>query len=474
MTGVAAIPESFHGSFYDATGNICENASNITTGSDEGSANKKEEKWIWVLDPLTRKLRVPLHLLAPTEATATTGTVPSLCIAYLEGRCRHPWCRQAHVHPSAIRQLRFEALNAPTCCHFHNDPHDISRLTSRFKYVRILNSGSGGNSEPISSERVASTVGLLRYLVHNAPPSTSNDKDETSESDEKGAILSIPAKSVCRLHLAHRCRYLEDCNNIHICRESEVHLQLSPHVFTTLSRINSTTRTVVLTETCYSVSMLAAGEVSDTEFDALCDAQKSEQSSFCHPPSWNLTEPGSMVPEKGTSSTYISKSPLNYPASTTLSPSSECWQNFSFVSGMLPASCLCSANSGAHAVTTPYTFNSSHLRVYDVRPKNTLAKNINDNDTATSTLNGQHDENHITEDSTPDTSFVKHQENSTPRDNNVSNGSATKMNCVTLPKCGSSTDDGVSTSSSTIRTPIKDDVNMDFLVSSILAGMQIK
>lgn len=235
-----------------------------------------EGKWIWVLDPMTRKLRVPVHFLVPTQATVTSGTVPSLCIAFLEGRCRHPWCRQAHVLPSAIPQLRYDALHAPTCCHLHHDPHDISDLTRQFQYIRVGHSGGhsagggegeeAGEAELIPTERVASTVGLRRYLVQHGRRDTDGPRE--------GSVLEIPGKYVCRLHLAHRCRYLEDCNNIHVCREYELRLQPPPPHLSVLQGLTPLSRAVCIGDVTYNVTALAVGDVRDEDFNRLCEAQK--------------------------------------------------------------------------------------------------------------------------------------------------------------------------------------------------------
>ncbi|CAD2220973.1 hypothetical protein ADEAN_000849800 [Angomonas deanei] len=258
--------DPMHLSLPPAYNNHNNNKDSTTESENERShkEGEEEEDWIWVLDPLTRKLRVPLRLLSPTQATATPGTVPSLCIAHLEGRCRHPWCRQAHVLPSSIAHLRHEALHAPTCCAFHKDPHDCSRLTSQFDYIQIIQNGASGDSALISTERVASTVGLLRYLVHNISHNNNNNK-----------VLQLPAKNICRLHLAHRCRYLEDCNNIHVCRELHVRLQPPPNLMASLSAVTAQTKTIQLGDVTYTVQSLMTEELTEKEFDALEVAQRA-------------------------------------------------------------------------------------------------------------------------------------------------------------------------------------------------------
>lgn len=162
---------------------------------------------IWVLDPLTRKLRVPTHLIVPTAATATLGTTPSLCLAFLEHRCRHPWCRQAHIPLAVVQRLRLDAQCAPTCCTMHHAPNDITFLTNRFTVIEVA--FPSGAKVTVDAKRLAVTVGLQRHLAQVVPPT------------KKGPVLEVSSRMVCRLHLNHRCRYLEDCNNLHVCREHE-------------------------------------------------------------------------------------------------------------------------------------------------------------------------------------------------------------------------------------------------------------
>ncbi|KEG12791.1 hypothetical protein DQ04_01421050 [Trypanosoma grayi] len=330
---VKAAPQD--SSLINRNGNGNNKDADTSPPKDSGDHGNETERCIWVLDPLTRKLRVPLSQLVHTQATATAGTVPSLCISFLEGRCRHQWCRQAHVLPSAIPQLRYEALHAPTCCRVHDDPHDTSVLTSRFKYIRVVNNGSNGGadnsnnnnkqnananvnndtSDLIHTDRVAQTVGLLRFMAHSVPPpkkkqhqhSSSKERNSTRGGESANAtgdaengsgkntngvaddgreeVLELPAKLICRLHLAHRCRYLEDCNNIHICREYELRLQPPPQVMAALSSVAPATRTITIGDTCYAITPLSLGDVTDEAFRVICEQQRQA----LHVPQWRDT-----------------------------------------------------------------------------------------------------------------------------------------------------------------------------------------
>ncbi|KAL7701018.1 hypothetical protein N2W54_003804 [Lotmaria passim] len=348
------------------------------SSSSSSDDKKDEDRWIWVLDPMTRKLRVPLNMLVPTHATSTPGTVPSLCIAYLEGRCRHAWCRQAHVLPAAIPQLRYEALSAPTCCHFHHDPQDISMLTDHFKFVRIT--GNGSKNELIPVERIACTVGLRRYLVHNTPKKPAEHADSSptatpehkAEEADKEGILDLPAKFICRLHLAHRCRYLDDCNNIHICREFEVRLQPPPQMLSSLNSVTTSTRTVNIGDTCYTVTPLAVGDVSDDDFNAIAEAQKINHRNAGTPastPFWSVVPPldsSAMGGSEGSSPMIYSGvgGAGTFPAVpdyrvTQRTPNS----SLTTYAGQSPAFTHTESPS-----QQPQGFNG-HLRIYDVRPK---------------------------------------------------------------------------------------------------------
>ncbi|KPA78211.1 hypothetical protein ABB37_06372 [Leptomonas pyrrhocoris] len=372
-----------------------ENLSSVYTGTDEGSRapttdvsdekhssssssdeKKDEDKWIWVLDPMTRKLRVPLNMLVPTHATSTPGTVPSLCIAFLEGRCRHAWCRQAHVVPSAIPQLRYEALSAPTCCHFHHDPQDITMLTDNFKFVRIT--GNGGNNELIPAERIACTVGLRRYLVHNIPkklaehadPSATASEHKAEEADKEG-ILELPAKFICRLHLAHRCRYLDDCNNIHICREFEVRLQPPAQMLSSLNSVTTSTRTVNIGDTCYTVTPLAVGDVSDSDFNAIAEAQRINHRNAGTPastPFWSVAPPLDSAVGGSEGSSPMAYSGAGGAGTFPAVPDYRAAQStpngsLTTFTGQSPAFTHAeSPSQQSHGF-------SGHLRIYDVRPK---------------------------------------------------------------------------------------------------------
>lgn len=197
---------------------------------------------------------MPMKYLVQTQATQTPGTVPSLCIAFLENRCHHAWCRQAHVLPHMIHKLRHDALHAPTCCVSHGDPHDLSCLTARFSTVTIVDSC---NAEPFPTSSVALTVGLQRHLAQSVPAKVD------------GGNLELSSRLICRLHLAQRCRYLEDCNNIHVCRRLDLRLHPPPHMVAPLTALVPNATSVCIGDTQYSVLFIAGPEASEDQFKKL-------------------------------------------------------------------------------------------------------------------------------------------------------------------------------------------------------------
>lgn len=276
--------------FVDSDSPGCGYDDKFGAGDDEV---KGGELYMWVLDPHSRKLRVPLSLMVPTHATANKGALPSLCLSFLEGHCRHEWCRQAHVPPHVLPMLRQQALNAPTCCRLHKDPHSTTELTDRFKFIRLVgNEGSyssrgtnGEQSDLIPAERVALTVGLQLIIAQSAQAAKEKEEQsqslgETNQGAANGAkverkdVLDVPAKDVCRLHISRLCRYVEDCKNIHICREYDLQLPPPPNLVCLLNGITPSMTMINIGERSYSSTMLSLGEVTDEVFNIICDQQR--------------------------------------------------------------------------------------------------------------------------------------------------------------------------------------------------------
>eukprot|EP00742_Colponemidia_sp_Colp-10_P016482 GILJ01018890.1.p1 GENE.GILJ01018890.1~~GILJ01018890.1.p1 ORF type:complete len:729 (-),score=92.86 GILJ01018890.1:324-2510(-) len=86
-----------------------------------------------------------------------------------------------------------------------------------------------------------------------------------------GTNLEIPSKLICRLHLSHRCRYLEDCNNIHLCRELDLHLLPPAHLVSMLCSIDHLTPHVAIGDQAYSVTELLEGQANEEIFSNICE-----------------------------------------------------------------------------------------------------------------------------------------------------------------------------------------------------------
>jgi len=149
-----------------------------------------------VTDPLSRKLAIPLEHIRPTQATTRPG-VPSLCLLFLDGRCRQALqCHQIHAEPSVVLRLRQEAKSLPTCCHTHGDVH-ANRMRPEWL------------SRTLQFDNVAVPVNAVAY---------SNALERLLASDPSDIVRCTP-QQLCRLHGSERCRFTEDCRFIHICRD---------------------------------------------------------------------------------------------------------------------------------------------------------------------------------------------------------------------------------------------------------------
>ncbi|CUE84008.1 Hypothetical protein, putative, partial [Bodo saltans] len=113
-----------------------------------------------VVDPMRPKLRVPLTAITATRALTRSGANPSLCMLFLQGKCRQEGnCHQVHADPTIIQALREEAALQPTCCQEHGDSNDGLRPT---EWPRHLVFHIQQVAVPLSS--VAYTAGLKRFV----------------------------------------------------------------------------------------------------------------------------------------------------------------------------------------------------------------------------------------------------------------------------------------------------------------------
>lgn len=180
--------------------------------SSEGSF--AGEASILVVDPATRKLCIPVSAVQHTQALMRMDRVPSICMLYLQGRCRQGMhCHQLHADPVVVDMLRAEVSMRTSCCPEHGEEvtqPSVPELNPELKHVVLDN-------HRIPAARVATTNGMRRMVV------------EASKDDAKREALTLQRAQVCRLHLQGRCRYAEDCNFVHLCRglaDGEPHSEL--------------------------------------------------------------------------------------------------------------------------------------------------------------------------------------------------------------------------------------------------------
>ena len=162
-----------------------------------------------VVDPISRKLNVPLECISETLARFRQGT-PSLCMLNLNGRCRQGAnCHQVHADPQVVFALRAQAQQSLMCCMTHGDRATMQREWQERYYIQF----SGGSGVTIPINRLAVTQGLLRYI---------DDFEQSNgvpEDPEQQVCLAPSVTTICRLHGQDRCRFSEDCKFLHLCKE---------------------------------------------------------------------------------------------------------------------------------------------------------------------------------------------------------------------------------------------------------------
>nr|CCC91391.1 unnamed protein product [Trypanosoma congolense IL3000] len=105
-----------HPLLYNA---FCED--DVVSGDRHITFDDKGVLCMTVVDPVTRKLLIPLNHVYPTRAQQRT-TIPSLCQLFLNGRCRQgAQCHQVHASPDMVTVLRSQVETLPRCCALHGD-----------------------------------------------------------------------------------------------------------------------------------------------------------------------------------------------------------------------------------------------------------------------------------------------------------------------------------------------------------------
>ena len=151
-----------------------------------------------VVDPLTRKIDIPRTAIEPTKAL-NRETVPSLCLLFLDGRCRQGAdCNQIHADPETVTKLRADASRQSTCCQFHNEVN--KREFERFPQWKGKALLVEGVSIPL--ERCAFTIGLQRSMENQLPINNQ---------------VPMSSQFVCVLQAGGHCRYSDECKFVHVC-----------------------------------------------------------------------------------------------------------------------------------------------------------------------------------------------------------------------------------------------------------------
>lgn len=176
-----------------------------------------------VLDPMSKKLFIPLESMIDTRAMHREG-VPSLCRIYLEGRCRQGSnCFQAHAATDVIERLRAVALAEPTCCQGHGAPSDTSNTPPDLAVV--FKNDAGELVLRTSLLQLTVTNGLRGMIATQVTAAGTSNPLKAPE-------VIVPVSSLCRMHSgvdgSRCCRFEGDCNFVHVCRELIPQLTCGP------------------------------------------------------------------------------------------------------------------------------------------------------------------------------------------------------------------------------------------------------
>ncbi|KAG5474547.1 hypothetical protein LSCM1_03334 [Leishmania martiniquensis] len=164
-----------------------------------------------VIDPLSKRLFIPLEFMLETRAMHRKG-VPSLCRVFLEGRCRQGAnCFQAHANVDLVRELRAKALAEPTCCALHGGPSDASGIDPALRL--IVRNDDGETVGCAQLQRTLVTNGLRTLIAAQV-----NAAGMPAQVD-----VVVPTSALCRLHSGADgspcCRFEGECNFVHLCRQ---------------------------------------------------------------------------------------------------------------------------------------------------------------------------------------------------------------------------------------------------------------
>nr|CCC91388.1 conserved hypothetical protein [Trypanosoma congolense IL3000] len=182
-----------------------------------------------VVDPVTRKLLIPLNHVYPTRAQQRT-TIPSLCQLFLNGRCRQgAQCHQVHASPDMVTVLRSQVETLPRCCALHGDRDYVGVMDDQSWVSRVVvhvaDAAYEGGYIPLS--RFSYTIPVSKML-NRLPLSAIRAACYHKQLQQEGrphdvaslrVVLEAGDIPLCRLHVLERCRYAEECSFLHICKE---------------------------------------------------------------------------------------------------------------------------------------------------------------------------------------------------------------------------------------------------------------
>lgn len=163
-----------------------------------------------VIDPMNRngKVSIDMKLITETRGLVEYMSTPvaqrkdlSLCLLYQKGRCNAgARCHQIHACPEFITKVRAQVAVSNNCCAAHGDVFS----TTYAKATQVVTVVTDGVGVDYSLSAFARTEALELVL-----------------SKSKTASLKVPANKICRLHGQNRCKFGQDCKNVHLCRHAK-------------------------------------------------------------------------------------------------------------------------------------------------------------------------------------------------------------------------------------------------------------
>lgn len=196
---------------------------------------------VYAIDQVSTKLKIPMSAVQPTLALEDDGFVPGLCRLFLAGRCRQDAnCYQVHADPAVVEQLRVEAFRKPSCCVEHGACCSMKGfpvgLTVTVEPSRKLtgkphkdaieddlngpsadsSSASNGDSNSVGNEENTAAPRGVGLSIHSFSPTSYLWKAYRADGS---ANLVVSCRKICRMHRQGLCRFGDECNFLHVCRQ---------------------------------------------------------------------------------------------------------------------------------------------------------------------------------------------------------------------------------------------------------------